>query len=320
MEASIWSGLLHLSKAIRQYEGTLHFCAFRPGQPPQILINEAPDSAQSAAWVLVVFGDQISAFNTEATVLHLKDFLQIERIRQGHFDDWQIRQIKNYLPYCFIPIWGRQKKRALSIAHFAQSLDGKIATQHGNSRWIGNDANLDHAHRMRALCDAVLVGSKTVEADAPRLTVRRVEGDNPVRVVLGTSVQDFSSLHQSAPDPILVFGTAASFEVEQADYHRLPSQSGRFTCDEVLQALHQKGIHSVYVEGGAHTTSGFLKEGAIDILQFHIAPLVFGSGKSAITLPEIEEVDQAIQFSDYRFQKIDDTVMFVGQFQTLGEK
>jgi len=74
--------------------------------------------------------------------------------------------------------------RGLAVAHIGQSLDGRIATENGESRWITGEADLLHCHRMRAIADAVLVGARTVRADDPQLTVRRCAGDNPLRVVI----------------------------------------------------------------------------------------------------------------------------------------
>jgi diaminohydroxyphosphoribosylaminopyrimidine deaminase/5-amino-6-(5-phosphoribosylamino)uracil reductase len=79
-------------------------------------------------------------------------------------------QLDLYLPYCVSHPGG------LAIAHIGQSLDGRIATKNGESRWITGEADLLHSHRMRALADAVLVGARTVRADDPQLTRQPVPG------------------------------------------------------------------------------------------------------------------------------------------------
>jgi len=78
---------------------------------------------------------------------------------------------------------------SLVIGQLGQSLDGRIATPSGKSHYITGPESLVHLHRMRAWVDAVIVGAGTVAADNPQLTVRRVEGRNPVRVVIDPSLQ-----------------------------------------------------------------------------------------------------------------------------------
>jgi len=102
----------------------------------------------------------------------------------------------NYLPFCFNYFKAIQNHKTYVISHFAQSLDGKIATNSGHSKWIGNEQNLIHAHRMRALCNGILIGANTLKKDKPMLTVRHVEGDDPVKIVLCNSCQDFIELRK----------------------------------------------------------------------------------------------------------------------------
>ncbi|MEL6924372.1 MAG: RibD family protein, partial [Bacteroidota bacterium] len=221
--------------------------------------------------------------------------------------------LQYYIPYCLLPIYARRNQRAISIAHFAQSLDGRIATNTGDSRWIGNDQNLIHAHRMRALCNGILVGNNTISADQPKLTVRRVEGKNPVRVVLGSSRGDYTSLFQSCEEPVLLLSSAPIKSNGRVRTFQLESQNGKIKSGKILELLFRQGIYSVYIEGGAITTSNFINDRAVDILQLHFSPLLFGSGKTGVVLPEISEVRKAIQFEDFHYQPIGNTIMFVGQ-------
>ena len=82
---------------------------------------------------------------------------------------------------------------------------------------------------------------------------------------------------------------------------------------DILNCLFQQGIKTVYIEGGAITTSNFLNDRAIDILQLHLSPYLFGSGKQGIVLPDIEKIDESIQFQNFSFFTVGDSVMFVGQ-------
>src|SRR5437868_606933 len=84
----------------------------------------------------------------------------------------------------YLPICSATAARPMTVGHLGQSLDGFIATHAGESRWVTGEENMRHMHRLRALCDAVVVGSGTVAADDPQLTTRLVAGPNPLRVVL----------------------------------------------------------------------------------------------------------------------------------------
>ena len=227
--------------------------------------------------------------------------------------------LKKYLPYCLLPIKAKKLNRAISITHFAQTLDAKIATNSGDSKWIGNPENLIHAHRMRALCDGVLVGRKTVEADNPRLNVRHVSGKNPVRIVLGCPKSDFKSLLESSDKEILIFGRKKIAVQPPLISYKIACGDSQENFDPfiVLEKLFEQSIHTIYVEGGAQTTSIFLNAKAVDVLQLHIAPLIFGSGKSSIVLPNIQVVKEAISFSEYHFLPFGDSIMFTGFFELI---
>src|SRR5438067_8617991 len=84
----------------------------------------------------------------------------------------------------YLPICSATAARPLTVGHLGQSLDGFIATHSGESQWVTGEENMRHMHRLRALCDAVIVGAGTVAVDDPLLTTRLVEGSNPLRVVL----------------------------------------------------------------------------------------------------------------------------------------
>src|SRR5262245_16138801 len=101
---------------------------------------------------------------------------------------WQLRLIaedaRRAVVELYLPICSAVASRPITIGHLGQSLDGFIATLAGESRWVTGQENLLHMHRLRALCDAVVVGAGPVAADDPQLTTRLVPGPNPLRVVL----------------------------------------------------------------------------------------------------------------------------------------
>ena len=309
-----WRGLLLLTKRIRESVEPIDFCFINfSASKPEVHINRRPVPDASATLVLAIVNPQAVIEHPQATVFYLEGLVMVLDY-EYKIEEEVIDFLGTYMPYCFLPILARQRKRAIAIAHFAQSLDGKIATLGGDSKWIGNEENLVHAHRMRALCDSILIGSRTLNADHPSLTVRLVEGENPRRVVLCSSASDFSSLQADTSSPVLVIGTGSDPCIENATYAQLSlGKNGRIAGTDILQHLYTLGLHTVYVEGGSATTSHFLQERSIDILQLHIAPLIFGSGLESFSLPSIGTVDEAIQFDQFYYKPIGDTFMFVGE-------
>nr|MBX2825392.1 RibD family protein [Gammaproteobacteria bacterium] len=224
----------------------------------------------------------------------------------------ELKTLTTYLPYALLPCFAARHQRTFAISHFAQTLDGRIATHNGDSRWVGNQENLLHAHRMRALCDAILIGANTLRRDQPRLTVRHVKGDNPLRVVIGNgAVCD----NHECDDGMLHIQTRHSPGTCNANCAHLsvPSAGDTLDCPAILQALYQRGIQSVYIEGGARTTSAFLQQQMIDQVQVHIAPRILGSGLSGFALGKIDAMNQAMDFRNPRFVPVGDAVMFIGE-------
>ena len=201
----------------------------------------------------------------------------------------------------------------LTIGQIGQSLDGRIATHTGNSHYVTGHADITRLHRLRALVDAVIVGAGTIAADNPRLTVREVEGNNPVRVVLDPDnrLKRTSHVFSDGAAPTLHLRRA---ETESAtdvskDYEAvvLPvNEDGIFDPGVVLNALRSRGLKRTLVEGGGVTVSRFLQAGALDRLHITVAPLLIGSGRAALTLDPIDSLDAALRPPCRRFELGDD--------------
>ena len=312
MDQQLWKTLLQIADQVSDFAGVVDYCCFKTDDADSISINTIPEKNQKAQLVGVKLSERKNLVGFGA-VLKLAGICSLEVESNHILSQEELSFLNLYLPYCLLSEMAKQQKRAISIAHFAQTLDGKIATSKGDSRWIGNKENLIHAHRMRALCDAIVIGKNTLVSDLPKLTVRRVEGKNPKRVVIGAAEGNYDSLMECCPDPIIVIGKEASSRNGQIHYHRLKAVDGKIEGLDILNCLFQQGIKTVYIEGGAITTSNFLNDGAIDILQLHLSPYLFGSGKQGIVLPDIAEVAESIQFQNFTFFTIGDSVMFVGQ-------
>ena len=186
--------------------------------------------------------------------------------------------------------------RPFVVAQLGQSLDGRIATPTGESRWINRDAALDHVHRLRATVDAVVVGIGTVVADDPLLNVRRVEGRHPARVVIDPSGRMPDGARCLVDDGIrrLIIrnqdGPGAPPGVEVV---RLSNQGEPMSPRAIVDALFELGLKRLLIEGGAWTVSSFIDAGAVDRLHVLVAPMILGSGKTGLALKPIARLFEA---------------------------
>ena len=171
----------------------------------------------------------------------------------------------------------------------AESLDGKIATRTGDAKWISGADSRTEVHRLRRRFAAVLVGVETVIADDPRLTVRHVEGKNPLRIVLdgrGRIPLEATLLRGEEGSTIVVTATMEG-EKEEAlislgtKVWRFPEEGGCVDLSAFLQRLGEEKIDSLLVEGGGETAAAFLEADLIDKVAFFIAPILIG-GRDAI--------------------------------------
>lgn len=307
----IWKGILNLKSAVRNHSSEIQCCWLHP-EDGEVSINKQPDNYLD--YLLILCNKSRPDCISQITTFVLSPNLNATPINQKGLGINEILFLRKYLPYCFLSIKSKRLKRAVTVTHFAQTLDAKIATAAGDSKWIGNQENLIHAHRMRALCDGVLVGRKTVEHDHPRLNVRHVLGDNPIRIVVGNPNSSFESLLAASDERILVFAQEKKNYSSPITSIPITQKNANKTIKPqiILEELYKLGIYAIYIEGGANTTSHFLNAKAVDILQLHIAPLIFGSGKDSIVLPHIEMVKEAIQFTDYHFLPFGNSIMFTG--------
>jgi diaminohydroxyphosphoribosylaminopyrimidine deaminase / 5-amino-6-(5-phosphoribosylamino)uracil reductase len=185
------------------------------------------------------------------------------------------------------------------VGQIGQSLDGRIATLSGHSRYINGPEGIAHLHRLRALVDAVVVGAGTVRADDPQLTVRHVPGPNPVRVVIDPSGMLPATSRAFARDGvhrIVITRQYAGPQVgDDIETIALPDTAGRIAPSAILDALCERGWRRVLIEGGAQTVSSFLSAGCLDRLHVVVAPMILGSGKAGLDLPPIADMTEALR-------------------------
>ncbi|MEL6235205.1 MAG: RibD family protein [Pseudomonadota bacterium] len=187
--------------------------------------------------------------------------------------------------------------QGLVVAQLGQTLDGRIATVTGASKYINGHSALDHLHRLRAHVDAVVVGVGTVTADDPALTVRRCEGRDPARVVIdpsGRMPRGAAMLHDGRGGVVVVCGPQASVPPGVRAL-RLPAPGGRIAPRDIVAGLADIGYPRLLIEGGAETLGRFLEADAVDLLHILMAPMIIGSGKQGLRLAPVDKLDQALR-------------------------
>jgi diaminohydroxyphosphoribosylaminopyrimidine deaminase / 5-amino-6-(5-phosphoribosylamino)uracil reductase len=202
-------------------------------------------------------------------------------------DDPRRAMIDLYLPIC-----GATAANPITVGHLGQSLDGFIATHSGESQYVTGEENILHLHRMRALCDAVVVGAGTVAADDPQLTTRHVSGPSPLRVILDPTRRLAEHYKVFSDDSAITLYMCARSQVRDNETHvghaaivALEEGPEGVDVSAVLRELRARGCHRIFVEGGGVTVSMFLEANLLDRLQIAIAPLLIGDGRPAIRLP-----------------------------------
>ena len=211
--------------------------------------------------------------------------------------------------------------------HYAQTLDGRLATRTGDSQWISGQESLVLAHALRASHAAVLVGAGTVAADDPRLTPRLVDGPPPVRIIVDSTLRLSQSAHvvtDGAAPTILAttnrapVGTRREFSQGHAEVLVLPAtQDGRVDLGALLDELGSRGMATVLVEGGASLITAMLRERRVHRLIVSIAPMVLGSGIDAVGDLDIMRLRDALAFRRASFSQLGADVIFDGELEPL---
>jgi GTP cyclohydrolase II len=210
--------------------------------------------------------------------------------------------------------------RPYVVVKYAQTLDGRIATSTGDSRWISGEEERRVSHALRASCDAVLVGVGTVLTDDPQLTVRMVPGASPIRVVLDSTLRIPGGSRVLADDAATTIVTTASSPVERREEIRsrgasvlvVPTSPHGVDPVAALHALREVGIQSLLVEGGARVVTSLLSLGLADRLIVGIAPRVLGSGTEAVGDLGVTEVARSVRIEGRSVHLAGDDVLIAG--------
>lgn len=210
------------------------------------------------------------------------------------------------------------KKRPFIAIKFAASLDGKIATSTGNSKWITNQKARNYARKLRAQYQAVLVGINTILKDDPHLGVRIKGKKDPIRIILDSTLK-IPLQSKVLRDANLIIATTTGADkkkkkkLQEKGFTLLSFQEKRIPLIRLLNELKKREIISILVEGGGETIGNFVGLGLFDKVYAFYAPMIIGEGGiSAVR----GEVFKAIQDSKYlkrvSFERFADNYLLVG--------
>ncbi len=205
----------------------------------------------------------------------------------------------------------------------AQSLDGRIATINGNSKWITNQNAIRKVHQWRSEYDAVLVGINTVLKDNPSLTVRLVEGRNPYRILLDDQLQvplDAHLVTDHEKQKTIIFTIKPTNDPKAENlarqgikiYHLDHRQKKFVDLNNVLDILAHEKITSILVEGGGEIFTSFIKQRLFDKISFFIAPMMIGAGIQSIGDLGIASLGDAIKLKNVQIEILDQQAIIEG--------
>jgi GTP cyclohydrolase II len=283
---------LGLAVDARQYEdaaGVLHTLGVRSVQ--LMTNNPAKGAALAAA------GIHVAGLRPLATSSHVRNatYLQTKQERMAHVQPRGVPlgAIEAQGPPDAMALLGRvvpPPHRPYVVLKYAQTLDGRIATMTGDSKWISGTEERTLAHALRAACDGVLVGVGTVLHDDPQLTVRMVRGTSPIRVVLDTTLRTPASakiLGNDAATVVLTTDAAPRRRREELQatgtaVRVVPPGPGGVDLRASLDALGEFGVRTLLVEGGSRVLTSLLAAGFVDRLVVSVSPTIIGSGTEAV--------------------------------------
>ncbi len=197
------------------------------------------------------------------------------------------------------PVGVIRNNKRITIGQLGQTLDGRIATSSGESKYINGQCGLKHLHELRSAVDAVVVGVGSVNFDNPALTVRLCDGKSPARVIIDPNGRvDTGSLLFADKQSEVYIITCTGIDHPAsglATIIHLPCVSGHIEPLSITQTLNAHGFKKILVEGGNCTLSRFLEAGALDRLHLIVAPVILGEGLSGLGISPIRKLDEALR-------------------------
>ncbi len=218
------------------------------------------------------------------------------------------------------------QKRPFVILKVAQSLDGKIATAGGESRWITSEQARAYAHQLRAQVDGVMVGIGTLLRDDPRLTARTGARDTrqPLRIVVDSTLRiplDAQVIQQPPSGKALVATTSQASQARIRELEKrgvkvlvVKERQGRVDLADLMRLLGEMGVMTVMIEGGAELNASALRQGVVDKVLFFLTPRIIGGqdAKSSIGGVSPKHLSASIPMRDVKVRRIGPDLLLEG--------
>ena len=213
-----------------------------------------------------------------------------------------------------------EKKRPYVVMKYAMTMDGKIATVAGKSRWITGEAARERVHLDRNRYMAIMAGVQTVLADDPMLNCRIENGRNPVRIICDTTLRAplDSNIVTTAKEIPTILATCC-MEEEKIGLYRdmacqvlsLPEKEGHVDLAALMEVLGGRGIDSILLEGGGILNEAALKAGIVNLVQTYIAPKIFGgaTAPTPVSGAGVDEPDEAYRLRPVGMQRIGEDIL-----------
>lgn len=211
-----------------------------------------------------------------------------------------------------------EKGRPYVHLKWAMTLDGKLATRTGDSKWISGEASRKIVHELRGRMDAIIVGAGTVRRDDPLLTARPAGPRTPTRIVLSSTgdIPANCQLLRTAADAPVIIATCKSKSIERPGVEtlRIPSINNRPSIVALLEELGRRRMTNMLVEGGAEVFGCFRDLGLVDEIHAFIAPKIAGGrqGLSPIGGVGVDQIAQSWQLTDCKVEVVDGDVYVRG--------
>ena len=213
-----------------------------------------------------------------------------------------------------------KNKRPFVIVKVAMSLDGRIATSTGSSKYITSREARTYVHGLRSEVDAVMVGLNTVLRDNPELTPRLVKGKDPMKIVVDSKLKIPKSCNLMKEPAKLII--AATNKAPKSSIKRLQhkgatviiakSKNGMVDLEDLMKQLGKHEITSVMIEGGSQLNSSAIKAGVVDKVLIFTAPKLIGNGIGAIGSLGIKKISNAIDIKNPVCRRIGNDMMVEG--------